>query len=133
MNKNNEKYQIGDIVQKPTGGPEMIIREINSDGRMICDWFDENDSLCNSEVTEVELRYHPTEIFSFSVGEVVSTNLKSVLKMQVVEVNDSIVRCEWYNKKNVLQSSSFKKEELNKEGIFCGEEKFLHINYVHYK
>lgn len=133
MDINTEKYQIGDIVQKPTGDPEMIIREINSDGRIICDWFDENDDLCNSEVTEVELRYHPTETFSFSVGDVVSTNLKDVLKMQVVEVNDSIVRCEWYNKKMVLQSSWFKKEELNKESIFGGEEKFLHINYVHYK
>ena len=133
MDINNEKYQIGDIVQKPTGGPEMIVREINSDGRMICDWFDENDNLCNTEVAEVELRYHPTKTFSFSVGDDVSTNLKGVLKMQVVEVNDSIVRCEWYNKKMVLQSSSFKKEELHKEGIFGGEEKFLHINYVHYK
>jgi len=133
MDINYEKYQIGDIVQKPTGGPEMIIREINSEGRMICDWFDENDCLCNSEVTEAELRYHPTETFSFSVGDFVSTNLNGVLKMQVVEVNDSIVRCEWYNKKMVLQSYSFKKEELNKEGIFGGKEKFLHINYVHYK
>jgi len=133
MNKNNEKYQIGDIVQKPTGGPEMIIREINSDGRIICDWFDENDCLCNSEVTEAELRYHPTETFSFSVGDFVSTNLNSVLKMQVVEVNDSMVRCEWYNKKGVLQSSYFKIEELEKGRMYDGKEKFLHVNYVPYK
>ncbi|MBR3573171.1 MAG: DUF2158 domain-containing protein [Bacteroidales bacterium] len=133
MDINNEKYQIGDIVQKPTGGPEMIVREINSDGRMICDWFDENDNLCNTEVAEVELRYHPTKTFSFSVGDDVSTNLKGVLKMQVVEVNDSIVRCEWYNKKGVLQSSYFKIEELEKGRMYDGKEKFLHVNYVPYK
>ena len=54
MDINNEKYQIGDIVQKPTGGPEMIIREINSDGRMICDWFDENDSLWGNKTYEFQ-------------------------------------------------------------------------------
>lgn len=38
-------FKVGDLVQLKSGGPLMVIRSIDSDGDVYCEWFDSKQEL----------------------------------------------------------------------------------------
>jgi uncharacterized protein YodC (DUF2158 family) len=36
------EFQVGDVVSLKSGGPEMTVESIESDGNVLCTWFDSN-------------------------------------------------------------------------------------------
>lgn len=50
----NEKLQVGDVVCLNSGGPQMKVKAITQDGKILCFWDDEG--------TEFQQLYNPTSL-----------------------------------------------------------------------